>query len=81
MTAWATYSAPSELYGMGVAPFLRFHRRLFTLSHFRGFCWQPEAPAELCLRLKEVVRSCGPAVFNRVPRTAYRRASCLTPHT
>ncbi len=37
------HSAPSELYGRGVAPFLRFHRRLFTLSHVRGFRRQPEA--------------------------------------
>ena len=58
----------------------RFHRRLFTLSHVRGFRRQPEAPAELCLRLKEVVRSCGPAVFNRVPRTAYRVPQGLMPH-
>jgi len=27
--------------------YLRLHRRLFTLSHCRGFRWLPQAPAEL----------------------------------
>ena len=31
----------------GVDVYRRLHRRLFKLSHFRGFRWLPEAPLEL----------------------------------
>ena len=55
LSVFNTYSALSELYGMGVAAYLRLHRRLFTLSHLRGFRWLLEAPLELCLHLNRSV--------------------------